>query len=210
MPRIILASASPRRQALVAALGLEVEIRPADVDETPLPGEAPIALACRLAQSKTAAIEGEIVLGADTVVVCDGEALGKPASSAEAATMLKSLRGRAHSVVTGIALRLADGEATEAIESTVWMRSLSDAEIRGYVESGLPFDKAGSYGIQDDALAPIERVEGCYLNVVGLPLCAVGEALSQREVLTTRQDWFGARDWRRCSLCRQEWPRQVP
>ncbi len=206
MPRLILASASPRRQALVARFGLDVTIQPAELDETPLPGEPPAALAERLAEAKAAAVAGDAVLAADTVVVADGVALGKPESPATARSMLRSLRGRQHTVITGIAVRTAERAAVCSVASAVTMRDLSDAAIAAYVASGLPLDKAGAYGVQDAAHRPVAAVEGCYLNVVGLPMCVAGQEILNAGVLTARQPWFDARDWRKCELCQQEWP----
>jgi MAF protein len=121
---------------------------------------------------------GPVVLGADTVVVLDGEILGKPADDAEARAMLAALRGRPHRVLTGVALAVA-GEVAwcGVVETTVWMRAYGADEVGRYVRSGRPLDKAGAYGIQDADFRPVDRVEGCFANVVGLPLCEVRRAL---------------------------------
>ena len=191
---IVLASASPRRRTLIAHLGLPVEHREADVPEVPLPGEYPAETALRLAREKVEKVagphpnplpEGEgvraagVVVGGDTVVVADGRILGKPADPDEARAMLRELRGREHQVITGVCLLdLASREVyAEAVETRAWMRDYSDAEIERYVRSGAPLDKAGAYGIQDESFHPVDRIEGCYLNVVGLPLCAVARGL---------------------------------
>ena len=180
---IVLASASPRRRALIATLGLPVEYREADVPEIARLGEHPAETALRLAREKAeTAAEGlsvGVVVGGDTVVVADGRILGKPADPDEARAMLRELRGREHQVITGVCLLdLASREVyAEAVETRAWMRDYSDAEIERYVRSGAPLDKAGAYGIQDESFHPVDRIEGCYLNVVGLPLCAVARGL---------------------------------
>jgi MAF protein len=126
----------------------------------------------------------EVVLGADTLVVADGATLGKPSTATEARAMLEQLRGRPHTVITGVALRANAGrEWGAAVSTLVHMRGYADTEVERYVERGEPFDKAGGYAVQDAEFRPVERLEGCYLNVVGLPLCAVArglEALGKR------------------------------
>ena len=180
---LVLASASPRRRALVGELGLPVELRPADVPESALPGERPEATARRLALAKAEAAARAagtgVVLGGDTIVVYRGQILGKPADSAEATEMLRRLRDRTHRVITGVALvDLGTGRRlVRSVTTRVRMRDYSDAEIAEYVASGAPLDKAGAYGIQDDPFAPVREIVGCYLNVVGLPLCAVARGL---------------------------------
>jgi MAF protein len=180
---IVLASASPRRRALIATLGLPVEYREADVLEVAHPGESPAETAVRLAREKTERVAGTvqagIIVGGDTVVVADGRILGKPADPDGARAMLRELRGREHRVVTGVCLLdLESGRSfSEAVETRVWMRDYSEAEIERYVDSGAPLDKAGAYGIQDESFHPVGRIEGCYLNVVGLPLCGVADGL---------------------------------
>lgn len=182
-PGLILASSSPRRRALAGELGLPVELRPADIPEKSRPGERPEATARRLAleKARAAAAAGGagVVLGGDTIVVNRGRILGKPADTAEAAEMLRSLRGRTHRVITGVALvDLATGREVVRAETTrVRMRDYSDEEIADYVASGAPLDKAGAYGIQDDPFLPAREIVGCYLNVVGLPLCVVARGL---------------------------------
>lgn len=175
--RLVLASASPRRRELLAALGLDFEVRPVDLDETPLPGEAPPDYVTRLALAKASArvAPGEWVLAADTVVVIDGALLGKPAGPDEAREMLARLAGREHEVFTGVAV-LHDGEprrVAAAVERTaVRMASLSSAEIDWYVATGEPMDKAGAYAVQGLGALLVEAVFGNYTNVVGLPLPA--------------------------------------
>ena len=155
----------------------------ADVDEQVRPGEQPDALTARLAESKALtiarALPDAVVLAADTVVVLDGVILNKPRDDAEARAMLESLRGRAHRVLTGLALAVRGERAwSSVVETTVWMRPYSAEEVERYIRSGSPLDKAGGYGIQDTAFHPVERLDGCYTNVVGLPLCEVRRALA--------------------------------
>jgi len=175
-PRLVLASASPRRRELLATLGVVFEVRPSDVDETPRPGEPAEALAIRLALAKARAVagEGELVLGADTVVALGDEPLGKPEDAAAARAMLARLSGRSHRVWTGVALvehgpgrlRTAAGAAATAVE----FRPLAAAEIDAYVATGEPLDRAGAYAIQGGAAGFATRLEGSWSNVVGLPL----------------------------------------
>ncbi len=174
-PRVVLASASPRRAELLGRLGITPEIRPADVDETVRPGEDPAGYVARLAAAKATAIAGDVgpdalVVAADTTVVLDGEILGKPVDDADARRLLRRLAGTRHDVLTGLHLVVA-GRAGGAVESTaVWFRPLADREIDAYVATGAPLDKAGGYGIQDAGGAFVERVEGSDTNVIGLPL----------------------------------------
>lgn len=183
-PRILLASASPRRLDLLRALGLTPEVRPADVDETLLPGEDPHEAAERLARAKAAKVAGgapagAVVLAADTIVVLDGEALGKPRDAEDARRMLRALRGRSHDVVTGVALA-RDGRLVSGRETTeVVFAPMTDEEVDAYVASGEPADKAGAYGIQGKAAAFIERIEGSYSGVMGLPLFETAELLKE-------------------------------
>ncbi|HEV2272759.1 MAG TPA: Maf family protein [Acidobacteriaceae bacterium] len=189
---LILASASPRRRELLAQAGYSFEIVASSVAEDPLPGEDGIRLATRLAREKAEAVfelrrggctpeEPLLVLGADTVVVCDGELLGKPLDDADAARMLRLLSGRTHQVITGVALLAAWAGhfmVDVAAELThVTMHTLSDPEVAAYIASGEPVDKAGSYAIQGYASRWIPRVRGCYFNVVGLPLALVSDLL---------------------------------
>jgi septum formation protein len=169
---------------LLAALGLPFDVVAADVDESVVPGEDAAAAAVRLARSKAEAVAWRewdaIVLGADTVVVLDGRILGKPADADEAAAMLRDLRDREHTVITGVAVvdsRSGDTH-TAAPATTVRMRRYADAEIAASIAAGTPFDKAGAYAIQDDAFSPVACIAGCYCNVVGLPLWTVHGLLS--------------------------------
>jgi len=184
-PRLVLASASPRRRELLASLGLDFTVRPVDLDETPLDGEAAPDYVLRLAREKARARAepGELVLAADTVVVHDGELLGKPAGPEEARRMLARLAGRRHTVFTGVALLEAgpaggggaagDREVAEVVASDVEIAPLSAEEIDWYVATGEPLDKAGAYAIQDLGALFVDSVRGNYTNVVGLPLPAV-------------------------------------
>jgi septum formation protein len=173
---LILASGSPRRREILERAGIPFVARPAEVDETIRPGEDACAYVKRLAREKAEAVEaapGEIVLGADTVVVVESEILGKPTDEADAARMLRMLSGREHIVMTGICL-LNTGVVIEDVEKTlVRFVPVSDKEIEEYVASGEPLDKAGAYAIQGLASKFIDRVEGCYFNVVGLPMARV-------------------------------------
>jgi MAF protein len=189
--RLVLASASPRRQALVRLLGLPWRAAPADVNELEFLLPDPFMAALNVARAKVLAIstaaDDEIVVAADTLVVSDGLALGKPGGAQDAKRVLSALSGRAHEVVTGVVLRAADGRDWGGVVSTrVWMRRYTDAEVQAYVERGEPFDKAGGYAAQDAQFRPAERLEGCYLNVVGLPLCAVAAGLEALGVAIER------------------------
>ncbi len=175
LPRLILASGSPRRRDVLHSLGLSFRVRPADLDESPLPGEDPATYVERLAGEKARArVEaGEAVLAADTIVVLDGEILGKPQDGPDARRMLATMQGRWHTVLTGVALRLPSGEEAVTVESTqVRIADLSEREIAAYVATGEPLDKAGSYGIQGRGALLVEEIDGNYGTVVGLPLPA--------------------------------------
>lgn len=182
--RIVLASSSPRRQRLLADLGLEFEVRPADVDETVFPEEDPDSYVERLARAKAQAViePGEVVIGADTTVVHRGVVLGKPAHPAEAAAMLRRLSGESHTVHTGLAVATFDEygpQVVSAVERTiVRMLDLTDDEIAGYVASGEPFDKAGAYALQGLGAVLVESVTGSPSNVIGLPLHRLASLLA--------------------------------
>jgi septum formation protein len=181
VPRLVLASASPRRRDLLSRAGLAFDVQPTDVDETPRPGEAAEPLALRLAEDKAAAIvaPGAIVLAADTIVVRDAVALGKPRDEAEAAAMLRSLSGRRHEVITAFAAVRGESRIVRPVRTEVVFRDLSEDVIARYVATGEPMDKAGSYGIQGIGAMLVERVSGSYTNVVGLPLVEVLDAIAQ-------------------------------
>lgn len=171
-PRVILASQSPRRRELLTLIGIPHEVRPADLDETYFPGEAPRDHALRLARDKAAAIrEPEaVVIGSDTIVVVDGDVLGKPADENDAARMLRRLSGRAHVVITAVAVAWRGQVASDAEEVAVTFRELPEERIASYVRTGEPMDKAGAYGIQGFGAVNVARVEGDYFAVMGLPL----------------------------------------
>jgi septum formation protein len=187
--RVILASASPRRRELLTLIGINHEVRPPDIDESQLPAERPVAHAERLARAKAHTIAehepGAVVIAADTIVVVDGDVLGKPRDAAEARAMLRRLSGRTHTVLTAIAVAL--GSRTEsAVESVdVTFRALSDEEIVSYIATGEPMDKAGAYGIQGYGATIVERVDGDYFSVMGLGLRRLVDILDRLGVRYT-------------------------
>jgi septum formation protein len=181
---LILASASPRRRELLAQVGYRFEARPAHIPEDPRDGEDPIAYVTRLAREKAEAVFREVaaanpkpgnvaVLGADTTVTLDNAILGKPEDAADAARILRLLSGRTHRVITGVALVTEERTEVAAEATAVRFLTLSEQEIADYVATGEPMDKAGGYGIQGHAARWIPRIEGCYFNVMGLPLALV-------------------------------------
>ena len=179
-PKLHLASTSPRRREILASLGLEFDVVPVDIDETPLEGESPADMALRLSVAKAEAAEtgaGGIALGSDTVVVVDDRPLGKPRNRDDALRMLQSLSGRAHRVLTGVAV--SDGRQTlTALSATdVYFREIGRDEALAYWQSGEPRDKAGAYAIQGLGGAFVERIEGSYSGVVGLPVFETIELL---------------------------------
>ena len=185
-PDLYLASRSPRRQELLGQIGIRFRVVPAEVDETPLPGEDPAALVQRLARAKARAGRAGLapgdstpVLGADTEVVLDGEVLGKPRDAAHAAAMLARISGRSHQVVSGVALAKPGREAARLSTSTVWLRDTTAAERAAYCATGEPLDKAGAYGIQGVAAVFVSRLEGSYSGVMGLPLHETSELLRE-------------------------------
>jgi len=192
---LVLASASPRRCELLAQAGYAFQVHPAHIPEDPLPGEDPIAYVTRLAREKAEAVYREImagvpkaeekdqpvvVLGADTTVMLDDTILGKPEDAADAARILRLLSGRTHRVITGVAVVTQRGAEVAAEVTKVRFLALSDEEIAEYVATGEPMDKAGAYGIQGRAARWIPRIEGCYFNVMGLPLARVCSMLDSR------------------------------
>jgi septum formation protein len=182
--RLVLASSSPRRAELLSAAGFSFEILPVNLDEGSRPGETAEEYVARLAEAKATAARGpqpfpEVVLGADTTVVCDGRILGKPADAADAARMLRLLAGRTHDVLTGICLLTGSRRLVHVERSRVRMSSMSDAEIAWYVASGEPMDKAGGYAVQGQASRFIEAIDGSYSNVVGLPVARVYALLKE-------------------------------
>ena len=199
---LVLASASPRRQELLHNAGIEFVVQPANVAEIPSDGEAPRSFAERMAREKALAVfalrPDDLILGADTVVVADGQILGKPRDTADATRMLRLLSGRKHEVITGVCMAGPQGlnpaprslpfGTAEAVPSRVryettivTMATLSDHDIRDYVASGEPMDKAGAYAIQGRASRWISRIEGDYFNVVGLPVALVWRMLKEAQ-----------------------------
>lgn len=179
---IILASQSPRRRELMGLFGLPFVVRAADIDETMDPEKPPFDEVARVSRAKAEAVareKGDVVIAADTIVVCDHRTLGKPHSEAEAAKMLGLLSGRDHQVMTGLTV-LKDGRAVTCTEVTdIHFRPLTEKEISAYVRSGEPMDKAGAYGIQGGGALFCERMVGDYYNVMGLPVCRLGQILRQ-------------------------------
>jgi septum formation protein len=184
--KLILASASARRAEILRNAGITFTVLSSAVDETPIPGESPQAMVKRLALAKAELVAARalgpaIVIAADTTVVLEGEVLGKPRTSDDARHMLEKLSGRTHLVITGVAvIRLPDVERREFVETThVHFAAVSPEEISNYLASGEPFDKAGSYAVQGLAGRFIPRIEGCYFNVVGLPLARLCRELGE-------------------------------
>lgn len=174
VPKLCLASSSPRRQQILAALGLEFDVRPTDVEESRLSGESPDRMVLRLAVAKSRAVTSAdtpaVVIGADTAVVVDGEILGKPGDVDDALRMLARLSGRAHRVLTGVAVRDPSGTATALSSTDVTFREIARDEALAYWQTGEPGDKAGAYAIQGLGGAFVSRVDGSYTGVVGLPV----------------------------------------
>lgn len=178
--QLILASASPRRKALLSLFGIPFTVRAADIDETMDPEKPPFDEVARVSRSKALAVsrgEEDIVIAADTIVVCQGKVLGKPHSEAEAAAMLRLLSGRDHQVMTGCTILFGNRAETFTEVTSLHFRPLSEKEIQKYVQSGEPMDKAGAYGIQGGAALFCEKLEGDYYNVMGLPVCRLYETL---------------------------------
>jgi len=177
MPNLILASQSPRRRELLAIAGFQFTVRAQPVEELRAPDEAPIEYVIRLARAKSEAAwrdePGEIVLGADTVVVLGDRVLEKPADAEDARAMLRALSDRTHVVITGICLRHSGGTIVDKSSTLVRFSKLEEQEIEEYVRSGEPMDKAGAYAIQGLASRFVEHIDGCYFNVIGLPLSLV-------------------------------------
>lgn len=192
VPSIVLASSSPRRAQLLAMLDLRFEIEPADIDERYTPGEEPAAHAERLAREKAIAVarqqQDSLVIGSDTVVVLDGEVLGKPRDAEEAIRMLLRLQGREHVVATGIAVAHRGEVRSDVEEVRVRFRAFDAERARAYVSTGEPMDKAGAYGIQGYGAALVERIEGDYFAVMGLPIARLMMLL---EALGYHYDFHG-------------------
>jgi len=185
IPPIILASNSPRRRDLLRQIGLDFSTDPADVDERVLPGEKPDVYAIRVALDKARVAArrtgNAIIIAADTVVVMDDSILGKPNGPEDAKRMLTLLSGKMHRVLTGLVIMETASRKTISKTSVtkVWFRNLSGHEIEAYVASGEPLDKAGAYGIQEKGAILVSQVEGCFYNVVGLPIALLGELLHE-------------------------------
>ena len=183
---LVLASQSPRRRELLERAGIAHVVRAADIDESVLAGESPQASVRRRAARKAMTVargEGETVLAADTTVVLDGEILGKPEDAADAVRMLTALAGRGHEVITGICLRHGQQLIIDASVTRVEFGPMTEAEIAAYVATGEPMDKAGAYGIQGRASRYVTSIEGCFFNVVGLPVSLVGRYLTKLGLL---------------------------
>ena len=179
-PKLHLASTSPRRREILASLGLDFDVVPVAVDETPGPGESPRDMVIRLSVAKAQAAEidaGGVALGSDTAVVVDGRDLGKPRDRDDAIAMLELLSGRAHHVLTGVAVCCGQSVTTALSETAVYFRKISRDETLAYWQSGEPQDKAGAYAIQGLGGAFVERIEGSYSGVVGLPVFETIELL---------------------------------
>jgi len=182
---LMLASASPRRRELLSAMGLPFRAVPADVAEELLDGETPESAAARLSSDKALTVASRVetgyVIGADSLVVHEGRAMGKPADAADAGRMLRELRGTRHQVTTGVTVvDAASGRrSTGSVTTDITLRSFTNAEIEASISSGTPMDKAGAYAVQDPVLHPAESWEGCYANIVGLPVCRVVEMLEE-------------------------------
>ncbi len=201
--RLVLASASPRRRELLSLVEAPFIVAAADVDEEIEEGESPQEMVCRLSLAKAKAVAlsypESLIVAADTIVALDGGVLGKPADEAEAVGMLRRLRGREHTVLSGVTVYhppppLSPPQSwggwggqtiTELAESAVWIRAYTDEEMTRYAASGDPLDKAGAYAIQHHNFSPVERIGGCYANVMGLPLCHLARALAQFGVTLT-------------------------
>lgn len=194
---MILASGSPRRQMLLTELGWNIKVIVPQVEEFPAPGEDPEEMVLRLSHAKALSVYEKFpdsrVIGADTVVVAGDEIFGKPADHEDALSMIKKLQGKKHTVITGVALIAPDGrKLVEAEKTIVKFRPLNDREIISYLESGESFDKAGSYAIQGQGMLLVESIEGCYFNVVGLPLYRLSRMFADL-------GWPLAEQWRKKS-----------
>lgn len=179
---IILASQSPRRKQLLSQLGLRFETKAANIDETMSPDKSPADEVMRVSAAKARAIAAapdDIVISADTIVVLERTILGKPKDEADAARMLRLLSGKMHTVMTALTVRRGDTVKTQLVQTHVWFRELTDGEIARYIATGDPMDKAGSYGVQGLAAVFVEKLEGDYFCVMGLPLCTLCTMLGE-------------------------------
>lgn len=180
--QLILASASPRRRELLSLFGLPFAVRAADIDETMDPEKSPFDEVARVSRAKALRVareEEDVVVAADTIVVCRGRVLGKPRDPAQAAAMLEMLSGREHQVMTGCTVLRGQTGKTVTEVTNLHFRPLSRKEIERYVATGEPMDKAGAYGIQGGAALFCRRIEGDYYNVMGLPVCRLGQMLRE-------------------------------
>ncbi|MDZ4863608.1 MAG: Maf family protein [Gemmatimonadota bacterium] len=181
-PALVLASASPRRKQLLEMLGIQVEVRPSHIEEVRAEEESPIGYVERLAREKARSVPGALVLGADTTVLLEGVLLEKPTDADDAFRMLRALQGRTHEVITSVAL-VADGVLRQATDITaVTFRGCSDEFLRAYIATGEPMDKAGAYGIQGYGAALVDRIEGDFFGVMGLPVRLVLRLLDEAGV----------------------------
>jgi len=206
-PAIVLASGSPRRREFLERLKLSFIVHTANIDESPLPGETPQELVCRLSRAKAEAVAkyyaDSLVIAADTIVVLDGQILGKPADVSEARKMLTCLRGRDHFVCSAVTIwpKPAPEISTHLDQTTVTMRLYSDAEIEAYIASDDPMDKAGAYAIQHSVFTPVARISGCYAGVMGLPLGYLVDGLARFGVtLDQVADLCSSYSQQRCCL----------
>ena len=200
-PKLFLASNSPRRRQLLSLTGWPFSVRAVEIDESPFPEELPANYVSRLAESKARAAgglvePGDLILAADTTVADENRILGKPENPQLAWEMLQDLRGRAHMIYTAICVfdRQSGRWLTDLCAARVWMRSYTDEDIQAYIASGDPFDKAGGYAIQHTGFHPVERIQGCYNCVVGLPLCRVVQTLSRFGLTPPRDITSGCPD----------------
>ena len=209
-PDIVLASESQRRREIIGALDSAVEfVSPGIYERPPYPGEDAEEYVRELSEEKALAVESNghsetLVIGADTSVVLGEEILGKPVDEADARDMLMALRGRSHRVVTGVTVVRQSSLASTVASGDVAMREYTDAEMEAYIESGEPFDKAGGYAIQDERFAPVSGLTGCYLNVVGFPLCEVMRVMSKVGVVAKLKP-----EWRAPERCPSNCPVRV-
>lgn len=188
MPEIVLASQSPRRNELLRHAFFSFITVPSDADETIPAGLSPAESAVAIAKRKVSDVKnrvapGSLIIGADTIVVCDGKLLGKPRSEPEAREMLTLLSGRTHTVYTGLVLSQDEKEITGFEATDVTFRKLTPEMISSYISTGEPMDKAGAYGIQEKGAFLVEKINGDYFNVVGLPLCRLGKMLEELDIM---------------------------
>lgn len=183
---VVLASASPRRLELLRGIGVDPDVRPADIDETPRPGESPAVYVERLAAAKAAAVAGddEVVVAADTTVGIDGHIIGKPADRCEALGILRRLSGRTHVVYTGVAVLARSALAATTVTSEVTFIRASESLLAWYTDTAEPYDKAGAYGLQGAGSLLVPEVRGSVTNVIGLPLAELHELMSAQRLVT--------------------------